>query len=308
MARKPEPTEPSIDEQGAMELEMEGSLKSNSTRMKTKGNAKLPGGKIPGIISTSGSCRIMSDAEIDGLLCGGRLRHFGSIISHGDVQVSGSIKGDGAITVEGSIDVQGFIKTDGDIRTTGSISVAGSITVDGEIHGAGGVNVKGNAKIDGNINSNKELEIRGFAKIDGMVSAKKVLLRNPKLVSSFRRIMRGAGRSKIDGSIRGSELVDIENIHVDGNVSGRVVKIGHNSIIKGTIKYIDDISVAPKVKLTNEPMKIQLNSLEVQEESPNRKQGMTSPLSGQSRLSFCPRCGEKIGKTVKICPTCGSEY
>ncbi len=288
-----------------MNFKVSGSQRVTADAVKISGSAHLPGGVVPKAIKVAGSCRIADDIECNGLRCAGSLHASGAILSHGDVSVSGSFHGDGPVTAEGDVDVSGSAKTGGDFDVTGVITISGSMKSDGNIYGRGGIRVYGSGKADGDLYSEKEIEVKGSIKVDGDVKANKVKFKAPVV---FKRLLRRRARSQVDGEIVGQELVDIENIHVDGNVRGRVVKIGRNSKIEGTIEYVDDLQVAEDADLENQPVKISAADLGEPLQPPPSDDEITTKTPPKTAIpKFCPKCGQEVAPGLKFCAACGSE-
>jgi cytoskeletal protein CcmA (bactofilin family) len=280
-----------------------GSQRVTADSVKIAGSAQLPGGVVPKAIKIAGSARIDDDIECNGLKCAGSLHSAGSILSHGDVHVSGSFHCDGPVTAEGDVDVSGSAQAGGDFNVTGVVTISGSLKADGNIYGKGGIRVYGSGRSDGDMFSENDIEVKGSVKVDGDVRANKVTFNAPVV---FKRLLRKRARSQVDGEIIGQELVDIENIHVDGNVRGRVVKIGRNSKIEGTVEYVDDLQVAEDAELENQPVKVSAEALGVPLHSPPKTEIKLKTPQGPAIPSFCPKCGQEVEKGLKFCPACGA--
>ncbi|TFG18854.1 MAG: zinc-ribbon domain-containing protein [Promethearchaeota archaeon] len=284
-------------------FQVSGSQRVTSDAVKISGSASIPGGVVPKIIKVAGSCRIADDIECNGLRVAGSLHSNGAIVSHGDVSVSGSFHGDGILTAEGDVDVSGSCKIGGDINVTGVVTVSGSMQSDGNIYGKGGIRVYGSGKSDGDMFSENDIEVKGSVKVDGDVRANKVKFAAPVV---FKRLLRKRARSQVDGDIIGQESVEIENIHVDGNVRGRVVIIGRNSKIEGTIEYVDDLQVAEDAVLENQPVKVSAETLGVPLQAPPKTEIKFKTPEALAHPSFCPKCGQEVDKGLKFCPACGA--
>ncbi len=217
--------------------------------------------------------------------------------------MSGSFHGDGTISVDGDFDVSGSAKTGGDFEVSGVATVSGSMKVDGNINAKGGIRVYGSGKADGNLFSENEVEVKGSVKVDGNVTANKVKFTTPVV---FKRLLRRRNQSQIDGNILGIELVEIENIQVDGDVRGRVVKIGRNSKIDGTVYYVDDLQVSEDVELENESVRISEADLGAPFPSTQSSEIPKVTVKTPAKPKFCPKCGQEIEEGLKFCPACGA--
>ena len=284
-------------------FKVSGSQRVTADAVKISGSASIPGGVVPKAIKVAGSCRISDDIECNGLRCAGSLHSDGAILSHGNVSVSGSFHGDGTLTAEGDVDVSGSCKIGGDINVTGVVTVSGSMKSEGNIFGKGGIRVYGSGKSDGDMFSENEIEVKGSVRVDGDVRGNKVKFKAPVV---FKRLLRRRARSQVDGDISGQELVDIENIHVDGNVRGRVVKIGRNSKIEGIVEYVDDLQLADDVVMENQPVKINAAALGAPLQGPPKTTIVSKTPDAPVLPSFCPKCGQEVDNGLKFCPACGA--
>ncbi len=270
--------------------------------IKFSGAARLPGGIMPRFVKVSGSCKIKDDIEVNGIKCSGLLRSAGSIVSHGDIQVSGAFKSKKNVSATGDVNVSGAARVKGDLDTTGAIKISGAMIVNGGITGKEGVRVSGRARTDGNLYSENDIEVKGSVKVSGSVIGDNIKF---KASHEFRRFLRSLWRSKVEGNITGSGEVSVDNIHVDGNVRGKVVRIGHNSRIEGKVQYTDNIFIEHDVFLREQPERISLEGRPIP--VPHRTPVQKFPsISSNGVPAFCSNCGEEVGKGKKFCPACGS--
>ena len=109
----------------------------------------------------------------------------------------------------------------------------------------------------------------------------------------------------MNGDILGRDLVNVDNIHVEGSVSGRVVKIGPNSKIEGKILYVDDLILADDVVLKEQPGKV--TPKELGRGSQSREPIQVKNPSDSVVAHFCPKCGQEVGLGRKFCAACGSQ-
>jgi len=93
---------------------------------------------------------------------------------------------------------------------------------------------------------------------------------------------------------------------VDGNVRGRVVKIGHNSKIEGTIEFVDDLQLADDVVLENQPVKVSAAALGVPLQPTSQTEISTKTPPKTAIPKFCPKCGQEVDEGLKFCPACGA--
>lgn len=281
----------------------------SSETMRFSGAARLPGGVVPRFVRVSGACKIKDDIEVNGIHCSGLLRSAGAIISHGDINVSGAFRSKKSVSATGNVKVSGAMKVKGDLDSTETITVSGASRVDGSVTANQGMKVSGRAVTGGSLKSDGEIEVRGWVKVGGNVVAQQVKF---KTTNEFRRLFKNLWRSQIEGAILGRELVDVDNIQVDGNIRGKVVKIGQNSRIDGTVQYVDDLILANDVELRVQPVRISLQDLgransshitirekiQIKEKVPSAEE----PI----KLKFCPKCGQDVGESKKYCAACGS--
>jgi predicted acyltransferase (DUF342 family) len=272
------------------------------------GAARLPGGLIPKRIRVSGTCKIGSNIECNGLKCSGTLRSKGSILSHGNIVASGALCSEGMVTVEKDVSVSGSARVFSDLNVTGLTTVSGSMRCKGNVDGKGGIKISGRGKVDGSLISETEVDIKGFTKIGGNLVAERVKIKAPhEIISVFRRILLRLGRSIIEGSIVGNELVDIENILVEGGVKGRIVKIGANSKIEGPVEYVEDLILADNVDLKSKPVQVSAHTLTTLPQHSEREGISRYPTKKTPITMFCAKCGQEVGVGRKFCAACGSE-
>ncbi len=289
-----------------MNFKAMGSHRVSQDTLTISGAARLPGGVVPKKLRVSGACRIFDDIEINGLNCSGLARCAGSVMSHGDVNVSGAFKAGGNISVHGKVNISGSAKVDGNVESTDFINISGFFRATGSVNASGGIKVGGRGKIKENLFSDSYVEIKGMVKVVGNVEANSVkFTTSNEVLYLFRKLW----RSHIFGDIIGMDEVNIDNIHVEGNVRGRVVKIGNNSKIDGKVEYIDDLILSADVVLSSQPVQISPQNLSIRAKTPLEstipKKKM--PISNGIIPSFCPNCGQEVGKEKKFCPACGSK-
>jgi len=276
----------------------------SSDTMKFSGAARLPGGVVPRFVRVSGACKIKDDIEVNGIHCSGLLRSAGSIISHGDIHVSGAFRAKRDVSAEGKVNVSGMARVKGEFSSTGAITVSGAMRALGSITGKEGIKVSGRARTDGNLHSDRNVEVKGSVIVSGNVVADNIKF---TAANDFRRFLRGLWRSKVEGDVLGKGEVLVDNIHVYGNLRGRVVKIGFNSRIDGYVYYVDDLIIDNDVVLKNQPIKVSAHDLGIssQPHIPIREK---VPTAGEPlKLKFCPKCGQDVGESKKFCAACGSK-
>ena len=258
----------------------------------------------------SGACKIKDNIEVNGIKCSGILRSAGSIISNGNITVSGAFKAKGKVSAAGNVKVSGAAKVKGDLFSSGTVTISGAVRTDGTVTAKQGMKVSGRVVMGGSLKSDSEVEVKGWTKVGGNVIAQRVKF---KTTNQFRRLFRSLWRSQIEGAILGRESVEIDNIQVDGNVRGRVVKIGHNSKIDGTVQYVDDLILANDVELKVQPERISQQELgavnqshtTIRQKVPIKEKAPSA--EGPIKLKFCPKCGQDVGELKKFCAACGSK-
>ncbi|MHA1305055.1 MAG: hypothetical protein ACTSPI_15265 [Candidatus Heimdallarchaeaceae archaeon] len=248
--------------QEAPEIKVSGSQTFTDNELVVSGASKITGGKLLRDIRISGAGKIDGDIECNAIRCSGAVKTTGSITAHGPINCSGSFKTDG------------FLHTDGDARFSGSCKVAGEVIARGKIHASGsfkaednvqseqGVILSGATDIEGNLISQRDVEIGGKAQILGDIVGENVYIRGRRGALEI-KLFRKRELSTVVGSIFAQNEVEIEDVYVNQDVKARLVKLGPNTTINGTVYYVDDLLLTNGAELRNEPVKISEKDLKL---------------------------------------------
>ncbi len=226
-----------------------GSLKDFEEHLSVSGSAKISGGKLNKSIRIAGSGKINGDLECNGLTSSGSLKGSGSITAHGDISSSGTFNIAGFLYGDGDADFSGSTQIGNIIKIKGSIVASGKFKGGHFVTGDQGIKFSGSSIINGNLSSEKTIRIDGSTYIEGNVVAEDILI-------GVDEHLRKKQHYKIHGSILAKNNVNISRTHVEGDVKGKIVIIGRNTEILGTVYYIDKIEIDKKAKLAVEPLKL----------------------------------------------------
>jgi len=230
--------------------------------MKISGSGRIEGGKLEEELIVSGSGHILDDLECKGIRASGSLHGKSALITHGDVQSSGSFQ------------IGGFLQGDNDAKFSGSASIgqevalkgilksSGSFRAGGDVSAISGISTSGSANITGNISSEKEVSFEGSARISGNIAGEDVLVGTKYLKLGKRIFAKKKYPYRIYGSIKARNNVEIFRARVVGNITGRNVKIDKGSYVKGDVYYVDTIEIHPKAKVLTQPVQIKEEDLE----------------------------------------------
>lgn len=245
--------------EGIGDIRISGSGFVSPEEIKISGSGSLPGGIKSRRISCAGSVLIEGDAEAEemsfsgsGSIAGGAktkvLSASGSLSIGGEVKgslmkVAGSVKVGKRIELTDTLRVHGSLRTLGDVETKNIVELYGRFDVGGKV-----ITETFEAEL-----SRHESRVRNDIEA-GNVSVKKKGVEGLVLfgIPIIGRIVRDGKLYTTD--IVAKEKVYLENVCCD-NISGKDVTIGQGCVIKGTVKYLETISVHPQAKLSNPPKK-----------------------------------------------------
>lgn len=219
------------------------------------GSAKIEGGVIDRDIKIAGSAKILKDIECRGIKSAGSLKVYGNLIAHGDIKCSGSFYCEGNMHVDNSASFGGSAKIEGEIVVGGVLSSSGSFRCEKNIQTTNGINISGSSKVEGDIFSENGIDINGKAKIEGNIIGKDVRIGTGTSAVEV-LLFRKRERTIVEGSILAHNEVDIQDIHVEGDVKGRIVRLGPNTKIEGSVFYIEDLLFSKKVTIEGNTIKI----------------------------------------------------
>jgi cytoskeletal protein CcmA (bactofilin family) len=324
------------------EIEVQGARMSSDQVLKFTGVSKIKGGKIEKDIQIYGSSLVEGDLECLSLQVFGMLKCEGNVIAHGDINTSGNFNCDGnlkaeglvkfasATSIKGNCHIQNDLKTSGtfscegdfisdsNIESAGSTKIEGSMNVQGNINSSGSLEIEGNLriqknlngsgkiKVEGNIEVRECIEVNGVVKCEGNMSASSIIIQMPGGLLA-RKIMRKFEHSKIEGNMSAETVIDIQNIDIEGNVSGNFIKLGPKTKIEGNVSYVENYIADPDVVI--EGKTIQKNS--TSESIPTKKMNSDENKKESDKIpKYCPYCGGEIGELGELrnyCALCGSK-
>jgi len=244
------------------QIKVAGSQTLTPDSLSVSGSAKISGGKIMRDIRIAGSGKIEGDIECKSIKCSGAAKSTGSITAHGVVKTSGSFKCEDFLhTYEDAI-FSGAAKVVGEVIVQGYLKTSGSFKCEDNVQAINGATLSGAATIEGNLVSQKTIDITGKATISGDVVGENIYFKSKRFVFEI-KLFRRRELSTVEGNIFAQNEVDIEDIYIEGDVKGKVVKLGLNTNIHGTVYYVEDLIMTDNVKLENEPVKITEEALKL---------------------------------------------
>jgi cytoskeletal protein CcmA (bactofilin family) len=232
-----------------------GDLIEFDEHISISGSGKISGGKVNKSIRLAGSGKINGDLECNGLTSSGVLKASGNLTAHGDISSSGSFSvagflyGDEEADFSGSTQVGNVIKVQGSLTASGSFKAGHFVTSDKEI------TFSGSSNINGNLSAEDGIQINGSTNVEGNVVAKNIVFGGSGTIKLRKQHYR------VQGRIHAKNIIELVRTHVNGDVRGKVVKLGVGSEILGNVYYVESIEVDKKAKLAHEPIKISLEEL-----------------------------------------------
>ena len=224
------------------------------------GSAKIYGGTLLREIRVSGSGKIMGDIECMGIKASGSLKCLGNVISHADIKCAGAFKCDGSLYADANATFSGSTRIEGEVVIEGVLTTPRSFKCEKSIQARQGVHLSGSSKIEGNILSENIVEINGKANIEGHIVGKDIKIGIGASVFEV-LLFRKKERTHVEGSIVAHNEIDIQDVYVEGDVKGRIVRLGPNTKIEGTVFYVDDLLFSEKVSMERKPQKITVEEL-----------------------------------------------
>ena len=248
----------------APQIKVAGSQTLTPDSLSVSGSAKIPGGKMMRDIRIAGAGRIDGNIECKSIKCAGAVKSTGSITSHGIVKTAGSFKCEDFLHTDEDAIFSGSAKVVGEIMVQGHLKASGSFKCEDNVQAVNGVTLSGASTIEGNLVSQKTIDITGRATISGDVVGENVYFKSKRFAFEI-RLFRRRELSTVEGNIFAQNEVEIEDIYVERDVKGKVVKLGPNTKIHGTVYYVEDLlmSDTDDVKLENEPVQIAEEALKL---------------------------------------------
>lgn len=248
----------------APQIKVSGSQTLTPDSLSVSGSAKIPGGKMMRDIRIAGSGKIDDDIECKSIKCAGAVKSTGSITAHGIVKTAGSFKCEDFLHTDEDASFSGSAKVVGEILVQGHLKASGSFKCEDNVQAINGVTLSGASTIEGNLVSQKTIDITGKSTISGDVVGENVYFKSKRFAFEI-RLFRRRELSTVDGNIFAQNEVEIEDIYVERDVKGKVVKLGPNIKIHGTVYYVEDLLIADAedVRLENKPVKITEEALKL---------------------------------------------
>ena len=247
----------------APKIKVSGAQTLTRDTVTVAGSAKLTGGKMLRNIRIAGSGTIDGDIECNDLKCSGTVKSQGSITAHGEIKCSGSFKSEGFVHGDKNATFSGSAKIEDELVILGKLSASGSFKTEGNTQAELGVTIKGSSHIHGSILSKNTVKIGGKSSIDGNIVCENLIVEGRRTVFESWFFRKQKKLVKVYGVVVAQNEIDVQDIEVEKDIKGRVVKLGPNTMIYGTVYYVEDLFLSDGVKLENEPVKIDLQDLKL---------------------------------------------
>ncbi|MCG3215167.1 MAG: hypothetical protein KAS63_00470 [Candidatus Heimdallarchaeota archaeon] len=247
----------------APEIKVSGEKTLTKDSVTVSGSARISGGKVMRDIRISGSCRINGDVECKALKCSGAVKTYGNIIAHGEIKCSGSFKSEGYLHGDNNATFSGAAKIGGELVIQGKLSASGSYKVDGNTQAKQGVAISGTSQIYGSILSQNTVKIGGKSNVEKDIICENLIIEGRRTVFEswfFRKLKKLV---HVYGNIVAQNEIDIQDVVVEKDIKGRSVKLGPNTLVLGTVYYVEDLFLSEGVKLENESVKIEQADLKL---------------------------------------------
>ena len=240
----------------APEIRVSGSKTISKDAMTIAGSASIAGGKVMRDIRISGSGKINDDIECKAFKCSGSVKAFGNIITHGDIKCSGSFRCDKNIEGDGNAIFSGSSKIYGELVVKGKLSASGSYKSEKNTQADNGISLSGASSIYGNLLSQNTIKIAGKATIEKNILCENLIVEGRRTVFESWFFRKRKKLVRVMGSIVAQNEVDVQDISVEKDIKGRIVKLGPNTSIYGKVYYVEDLFLSEGVNLEKEPIKI----------------------------------------------------
>ena len=247
----------------APEIKVSGAQTLTKDSVTVSGSAKISGGKVMRNIRISGAGNISGDVECKALRCSGSVKIQGSVTAHGEVKCSGSFKSEGFVHGDENASFSGTAKIGDEFVIQGQLSASGSFKTDGNTQAKQGVSIRGASQINGSILSQNTVEIGGKSSIEKNIVCENLIVEGRRTVFESWFFRKQKKLVRVHGSIIAQNEIDVQDIEVEKDVKGRVVKLGPNTMVFGTVYYVEDLFLSDGVKLEKEPVKIEFHDLKL---------------------------------------------
>ena len=247
----------------APQIKVSGSQTLTKDTVTVAGSAKLTGGKVMRNIRIAGSGNIAGDFECNDLRCAGSVKSQGKIIAHGEIKCSGSFKSEGFLHGDKNATFSGTTKIEDELVIQGKLSASGSYKTEGNTQAKQGVSISGASQIYGSILSQNTVTIGGNSTIEKDIICENLIVEGRRTVFESWFFRKQKKLVRVYGNIVAQNEIDIQDIEVERDVKGRSIKLGPNTLINGTVYYVEDLFLSEGVKLEKEPVKIDLQDLKL---------------------------------------------
>jgi len=240
----------------APNIKVSGAKTFSKDSVTVSGAATISGGKIERDIRVSGSGKISGDVECNALRCSGAIKAYGNVLAHGEVKCSGSFKCDRDLIADENVSFSGSAKIYGKTIVNGYLTVTGSFKSEKNTVAVRGATLTGSTTIGADLFSENSIKIGGKARIEKNIICDSVLIEGRRTVFESFFFRKAKKLVTVNGSIIAQNEVDIQDVRVYKNIKARTVKLGPNTLVEGTVYYVEDLFMADSVKLMKEPKKI----------------------------------------------------
>lgn len=221
--------------------------------MRISGSGRLSAGKIDDDLHVSGSARIDGNFECKNFQSSGSFRGSGDLTVHGDLRSSGSFRLMGAIHGDGIATSSGSSRVEGGIFVKGAFSSSGSLRAGNNVEALQGIRSSGSFIVKGDLLSRNTIDITGSTTIYGDVTGNSVFIGRGRALRG-RNVFKHPG--KVHGSVNANNNIILIRTLVEEDVKGRIVKIGRDTEVMGTVYYVDKIEIDEKSILTHGAVQI----------------------------------------------------
>ena len=247
----------------APQIKVSGAQSLTKDTVTVAGSAKLTGGKVMRNIRIAGSGNIDGDIECNDLKCSGAVKSQGSVIAHGEIKCAGSFKSESFVHGDKNASFSGTTKIGDELVIQGQLTASGSYKTEGNTQAKQGVSISGYSHINGSILSQNTVKIGGKSNIEKDIICENLIVEGRRTVFESWFFRKQKKLVRVYGNIVAQNEIDVQDIEVENDVKGRVIKLGPNTMIYGTVFYVEDLFLSDGVKLENEPVKIDLQDLKL---------------------------------------------
>lgn len=247
----------------APDIKVSGAKTFTQDSVSVSGAATISGGKIERDIRISGAGKISGDVECNSLRCSGAIKAYGNVLAHGEVKCSGSFRCDKDLNADENASFSGSAKIYGETVVQGHLTVTGSYRSDKNTQAIKGATLTGSTTIRANLLSENSIKIGGKARIEKNIICENVLIEGRRTVFESFFFRKAKKLVTVHGSIIAHNEVDIQDVRVNKNIKARTVKLGPNTLVEGTVYYVEDLFMADSVRLMKDPKKVSQDDIKL---------------------------------------------